>query len=102
MPFPRCYTNETLEAVALEARRLFEVPSDVTIMFVDAIVNSRDSIGFYNLRNKIIYVKKRGSILKMIETLMHEIVHAKQHKLGIISLGDGTLMFQNKRIRPGE
>ena len=35
----------------------------------------------------------------MVETLMHEIVHAKQHKLGIISLTkNNNLVYRNEPV----
>jgi hypothetical protein len=116
MPFPRCYTNETLEAVALEATRIFSLDSSVKILFVEVIPNFRECWGLYYIPTKIIYIRKRGSLLKMIETLMHEIVHAKQHKLGIIGLatngkespkgescGEATgLAFKNKTVFKGD
>ena len=103
MPFPRHYTNETLEQVALEASRLFTLDPSVKILFVEVIPKFRECWGLYNLRTKIIYVKKQGSLLKMIEVLMHEIVHAKQHKLGIIGLTtNGGLAFKNKTVLKGD
>lgn len=99
MPIPRDYTEATLQAVTLEARKLFDLPPNVPIMFVEVIPKYRHCWGLYDLLTKIIYVKKRGSIFQMVETLMHEIVHAKQHKLGVISLTkNNNLVYRNKPV----
>lgn len=99
--FPRDYTDETLQAIALEAKRLFKV-DDVPIIFVDMIPDWLEARGLYRLDIKTIYIRKVGSILKMIETLMHEIVHAKQHKMGILGAYRGHILFMGKLVRDGE
>lgn len=90
--------REFIAALMDEARLFFGVPNDVGMFFVKPSETSKFA-GFYNTEQKwlVVYDRPNKSIMTILQTLCHEIIHALQHKEGRLEFVGDAFQFEGKK-----